>query len=844
MFSRGKLLCKLATVEEQVDQTSGDGLSNKYDFLQRNLTLHGDSPRTYNVEEVEYQRVDQFTPLPEVFATVVDDTDEDTQPSNSNLLTDISSNVLPLPDKIATVVEAFNENTCPSISSILNDTSANNFVPSPKKNCVIDASDEETKLSKSGSLIDIVSINEVPDASKSYHLVSVHSNSEEDFSPSDEDYVPDTNENSPDHDFPGRSQIFVPETSCSSLSDNEVNSENRLNTCINPFSMDVQTISLSSSSESRGSRKRKRNICKWKCNVRKLKAVTGKSYTSKKGKVVPEKKMKPVCDCRLKCSERVDETARAAIFQKYYSKEMTWNLKRQFTISMVTEIETARSRRRDPEHPPKRSFTLNYTFLVNDKPEKICKKFFLNTLAISETVVRNAIKKSTHGFVQEDRRGRHPPPNKTAEAIKESIRNHIDMIPKYESHYSRNRTKRLYLGSHLNIEKLYALYVEFCAEKNIPKENVAKAWLYRHIFKNEYNLGFNPPANDTCDDCDGFVIKTKNTTDVIDKNAIKAEHDKHLQESHLRYSLKGFDKVDAIESHGSKKMLTVDLQKCLPTPYLTNSQSFYLRKLWTFNFTIMDSVAKESWCFMWDETVAGRGGNEMASGLVKFFEQLEDVRLEEVTIWSDNCAGQNKNISVMMAYLWILSNQNIKIINHKYLLKGHTHMEVDVIHSIIEREKKKIQEFPIVTPWQQFIKSCSKNAKISVVNMETDSFKEFSAFCEGLSAPFVHRKKSESGETVPYSNIVWMQFRKEHMGSMFYKTSFQDEMFSEVSFIRNKRKGFSMPTPKPIRDTLRPISKLKYNDLQKSLQWIPSMFHDFYKNLPNGDVPDLPEAAA
>lgn len=111
------------------------------------------------------------------------------------------------------------------------------------------------------------------------------------------------------------------------------------------------------------------------------------------------------------------------------------------------------------------------------------------------------------------------------------------------------------------------MYVEFCAQEGIPKEHTVKAWLYRHIF------------NDTCDDCDTFVIKYKNTTDDAEKNNIKALHNKHLEESSLWYSLKGFDKVAAIESHSAKKMLTVDLQKCLYTPYLTNGQSFYYRKL-------------------------------------------------------------------------------------------------------------------------------------------------------------------------------------------------------------------------------------------------------------------------
>nr|XP_037875673.1 uncharacterized protein LOC119630407 [Bombyx mori] len=668
---------------------------------------------------------------------------------------------------------------------------------------------------------------------------------EEDFSPSDEVYIPDTDEDATECEFVGKRQVTIPETSSSSIEDVENMIDNKETQLLNTNSSEIQSESSHYISTKTNSRKRTRNISDWKCNIRKQSILSGKAYTSKKGKFVPEKKIKPVCACRLKCNERISENVRTTIYQKYYAEDMTWDRKRQFIISRVSEAPTARSRRRDPDQLPKRAYTLHYTFLINEKVEKVCKKFFLNTLAISETVVRNAVKKSTNGFVQADRRGRHEPSNKIAEIVKETVRKHIDNVPKYESHYSRSRTERLYLGNHLNIDKLYSLYVEFCAEQNLPKENIAKAWLYRHIFNTEYNLGFNPPANDTCDDCDAFVIKLKNTTNETERDNIKAEHDIHLQESNLRYTLKGFDKVEAIESHGAKNILTVDLQKCLPTPYLTNSQSFYHRKLWTFNFTIMDSAPKESWCFMWDETVAGRGGNEMASGIVKFFEQTDDSALKEVTLWSDNCAGQNKNVYLMMAYFWILTQkEHLQIINHKYLLKGHTHMEVDVIHSIIEREKKKIQEFPIVTPWdwQQFIKSCSRNNKIKVINMETDHFKDFSAFCEGSSAPFVHRKKSNAGETVPYSGIVWMQFRKNEMGSMFYKTSFDQETFEQVSFIRNKRRAFSIPTPKPIRETRKPISKLKYNDLQKSLRWIPSMFHEYYKNLPCAEVPDLPEA--
>lgn len=37
--------------------------------------------------------------------------------------------------------------------------------------------------------------------------------------------------------------------------------------------------------------------------------------------------------------------------------------------------------------------------------------------------------------------------------------------------------------------------------------------------------------------------------------------------------------------------------------------------------------------------------------------------------------------------------KNLKIINHKYLLRGHTHLKIDSDYSIIERAKKKYRTF-------------------------------------------------------------------------------------------------------------------------------------------------------
>lgn len=137
-------------------------------------------------------------------------------------------------------------------------------------------------------------------------------------------------------------------------------------------------------------------------------------------------------------------------------------------------------------------------------------------------------------------------------------------------------------------------------------------------------------------------------------------------------------------------MLTVDLQKCLPTLVLTDSQSFYALKLWTYNYTLYDCTNKITTCVMRAESKASRGANEMASGMFQWTSDNIKSHHKEITIWSDNCPAPNRNMIMIMVYIYILQQfRSLRVINHKYFLRGHTHLEVDSCHALIEREKKK-----------------------------------------------------------------------------------------------------------------------------------------------------------
>lgn len=572
---------------------------------------------------------------------------------------------------------------------------------------------------------------------------------------------------------------------------------------------------LAHSRKNRQSRKRKRNL--------------GEEYETALGKKVRSRALQPLPACRNKCREKISLENRKSIHSEYWALG-DHNKRVSFIADMVDTKPTATTRKREVDEDKQKNRTVTHTFFlkVNGQRVKVCRGCFLKILDETQMFVTTCLQKSegtVSGIIsKDDRRGQAPPSNKHSdEKIKEVIE-HIKSFPQYKSHYTRRESNKKYLPPHLNLQKMYNLYCE-------GRTNNVSRSIYEREFK-KLNISFKHPKVDTCHKCDVLALKLKIAEDC-DKLSINEEIKQHHSAADEAYLDKARSK-DLAKTDPAINCVSFDLQQCLPTPFLNSSVAFYKRQLWTFNLTVHNLGTSDVVCYMWHEAEGGRGGNQIATCLFKYMASLPQ-EVKRIILYSDTCGGQNKNSHVCAMFLTAIQiNPNLEIIDHKFMVSGHSHMECDVDHSMIEKQKKKL-EFPISHPhdWYNLVRSTGKKGKkMSVVEVKNEEFLDFASL---LKKELVVRKKNSEGNPFLFHKVQWMRYTRAS-GKILYKLSLdEEEPFLEFNLTRRGQEGVKL-TPKKCYNAPLPISTEKKKDLLDLLPLIPPVFHEFYKSLRTNSV--------
>jgi len=304
-----------------------------------------------------------------------------------------------------------------------------------------------------------------------------------------------------------------------------------------------------------------------------------------------------------------------------------------------------------------------------------------------------------------------------------------------------------------------------------------------------------------------------------------------------------------------------DLQAVLEVPRANTGPICYKRKLATYNLCAFNLLSHEGHCFMWAENTAGRGSIEIASCIFKHIgTQLSlNPDITSIKMMSDSCGGQNRNNYFATMCMYAVEHYSqLQEIDHRFFEPGHSEMECDSMHSMIERHTKPISMW-IPHDWVIAAALARTNPEpYTVVEMEQKDFKDF----KDLSKVLIKNRTIGDDGVVNWMQIKWFHFEKQSPRIMFFKTNLEADTPFQRLDVTNAP---SPQTPRPARrgrmatrnvpvtqysvdqayKTQIPISKAKLQDLKSLCKdlIIPQIFHEFYNGLvDSADVRDtVPE---
>lgn len=479
----------------------------------------------------------------------------------------------------------------------------------------------------------------------------------------------------------------------------------------------------------------------------------------------------------------------------------------------------------------------------------ICKNEFLavHGLHSSKGRVDSICSQMTGGRIipKKDGRGRHNHHRRYNEQTLDFVREHINAIPKYTSHYSRqSNPNKVYLDHDINISILYRKYCEWVDEKRTdlmqrnPHDNILhhlKAVSndkYRRIFCLEFNIGFKLPRSDTCQTCDKLKIDLdSNKHDAELTRKLKTEQEcHHNMADAMQLNLQ--DTSEQAKISKNIDVIALDLQQNLPTPSLTVGLAFYLRKAWTYNFGIHNCVNNQGHMYLWSENVANRGSDEIMSCILKHV-RLNKPSSPHLIAFSDNCGGQNKNWNVMALWQMMVREKIYETIEHRFPVPGHTRLPCDRDFGLIEVCKKSVGQVYTPDGWCELIQKANQRNPFIVTMMTSSDFYSF----ENLSDFFQKKLKTDDNDPVDFRNVRCFKFTSTEPDIIYVKHS----LSGEFKPITTSRGNMSLAIPSLDAQILQKydgnisLNPNKIKDLRKLLPYIPTQHRYFYNEILEGE---------
>lgn len=324
-------------------------------------------------------------------------------------------------------------------------------------------------------------------------------------------------------------------------------------------------------------------------------------------------------------------------------------------------------------------YELHFLQIPSKKGHKtVCSKFLLSMFNLSRARVIRLAKLIANGDLPRELRGGDRVSNKLLTS-KDEVREFLGELKGSESHYNRQKSKRIYLNSNLTIKKLYKHY------QSSAKLKVVSFSTFHRIFSNEFNIGFNSPAADVCSLCERLKNSIAREKNPQKKLTLQTEKRIHKLRANAFYKLMK-------EKPANSVTFSFDLQQVQPLPKTAVSDAFYLRQISYYTFGVVGLDSRNPIFYSWTEDQAGRGSIEVASALLNFLQNLELAPdITTIRLFCDGCGGQNKNSHLIHMLIYWLANTatSVTSVTITFPVRGHSFLPADRAFARVEKLLRK-----------------------------------------------------------------------------------------------------------------------------------------------------------
>lgn len=389
----------------------------------------------------------------------------------------------------------------------------------------------------------------------------------------------------------------------------------------------------------------------------------------------------------------ISEQKRQDVFNYFWKELSTWNENISFVKGLVATREI--KRRRKGNNTQQKKNEGHDIYLPKDNGEKVivCRRFFISTLNLGEDTFKRWVRNVQEINTDSDQEK----PNSEEEMVEDvkekrglkiklptegkkvchrekrktktdNVRNWLNLLPKIPSHYCRASSKKIYVESNFrSFLHMYNVFLEWCKDNNISP-------IGRKLFTEvliEENIAIHQPRKDQCDLCCSFKLGN------IDEGTYQA----HVAKKDRARATKKAEEESASEE---KLVVTMDLQSVLLCPKTLASSMYYKQKLQLHNFTIyeINKPNQDVHLYVWNEVEGGITSNKFTTCIIDYIKNVP-FKYKKIVLISDGCTYQNRNKILASALSDVSKNKQI-IIEQLFLEKGHTMMQADNVHSVLE----------------------------------------------------------------------------------------------------------------------------------------------------------------